>query len=63
MYLLSINVPAPIATAKTINKTAIKRVENKIELTFLSISKELYFSISGTKVLKNVDFHNPTVVN
>ncbi len=33
LYQLSIKVPNPIATAKTINKTAVKRVENKILLS------------------------------
>jgi hypothetical protein len=40
LYLLSIKVPAAIATAKPINKSAISRVENKIEYIFFSMGKE-----------------------
>ena len=32
LYQLSINVPKAMAVAKTINKTAVKRVEKKIFL-------------------------------
>lgn len=40
LYLLSMKVPAAMATAKPKNKRAIKRVENKIEYNFFSIQLE-----------------------
>lgn len=56
-------VPAPIAIANEIKRSAISLVENKKENNFLFICKELRFYKSPTKVLKNVDLFICTIVN
>jgi hypothetical protein len=52
LYLLSIKVPIPIASANVKKRTAINRVENKKENIFLSIFEELHCIKVPQKYLK-----------
>lgn len=55
LYLLSMKVPIAIAVAKTMNRTAIKRVENKIFLRNSAIGERIGFRVQKYSLFQNTE--------